>query len=268
VTAPTGSTSPIEGDGPPAGGLRARGFVIAGVELAVAVGFLWRAYDIREAGQPLDEGLVFWSIVFWWLLAGLLTTNIRSLRQRRLIREADESGGTLLEPPSPLLWPAAVLGIVWRTFLLLVPGVALWWYAVAANTDAGEHCDAGTGCITGGATWLPLAVILLVGGLVIAGFSARKTVKNAKRRLDGLPPEVLFDADGKPLAPAKVTIDRTQVAAVEAEPPSAPTQGSPAASAIDRRLARLSELADLHAQGVIDDAELERLKDEVLAEEH
>jgi hypothetical protein len=260
VTASTGPTSPIQ-EGGVLRNLRARGFVIAGVELVVAVGFLWRAFDIREEGQPLDEGLVFWSIVFWWLLAGLFTTNIRGIRQRRLIREAQRSGGTLVEPPGPLHWPGALLGIVWRTFLLLVPGIALWWCALEANTDHSTECQRGGSCVTGGATWLPLAVILVVGGLVIAGFSARKAITNAKRRVDGLPPEVLFDADGKPLAPAKVTIDRSQVTAV-AEP-----QAAPAASPIDRRLARLSELADLHEQGVIDDAELERLKDEVLAED-
>jgi hypothetical protein len=260
VTEPIIATNPVD-DGGVFRNLRLRGFVIAGLELAAAVGFLWRAYDIREPGEPLDEGLVFWSVFFFWLLAGLLTTNIRGIRQRRQLREAEAAGGRLPEPPSPLLWPATVLGILWRTFLLVVPGVALWWYALQAGVQEGDSCTNGESCVTGGGVWLPLAVILVVGGLVIAGFSARKAVKNAKRRLEGLPPEVMFDAEGKPLnKPATVKIDRSAVSAVA--PPV-----TEASSAVDRRIERLAELGRLHQQGVIDDAELERLKDEVLAED-
>jgi hypothetical protein len=258
VSEPVVRTNPIEGDGQPRG-LRARGFVISAILLAGGASCLWRAFDIREAGEPLDEGLVFWGIVLLWLLVGLLTGNVRAIRQRRLIREAEASGGMLTEPPSPLLWPATALGVVWRTGLLLVPGAVLWYYAVAGSTGTSTDCRQGSSCIQGSGLWLPLAVILLIGALVIAFFGARKAVRNAKRRVDGLPPEVPLEPV-KASAAAYTKVDRSAVAPVA--PPT-----SPVATAIDQRLDRLTELGRLHEQGVIDDAELERLKAEVLAED-
>ncbi|OWY63150.1 hypothetical protein B7486_54655 [cyanobacterium TDX16] len=258
MSEPVVGPSPIEGDGEPRG-LRARGFVISAVLLGLAVVCFWRAHDIRRPGEPLDEGLVSLGITFLWVLVGLLSSNVRAYRQRRLIREAEASGGTLTEPPSPLLWPATMLGILWRTFLLLVPGATLWWYVGGGSTGAAATCERGGTCLQGSWLWTTVAVVLLVGGLAIAVLSARKAIGNARRRRDGLPPEILLEPPTAAAA-SHTKVDRSAVAPVA--PPS-----SPAATAIDQRLDRLAELGRLHEQGVIDDAELERLKAEVLGEQ-
>ena len=269
MTAVTGMGEANDPVGGERRGLRPRGVVICVVLLAAGIGFLWRAFDIRQPGEPLDEGLVLWGVLAIWLLLSLITGNVRSYRQRRLIAQAEASGGTLTEAPSALLWPATVAGIVWRTALVLVPGTALGYYAMAGETSESTSCQQGGTCLVGAGLWLPVAVLLLVGGLVLAVLGARRAVRNARRRADGLPPEVVQPKVSADAPTSKV--DRTAVAPVSEPDPPAATPSASARSgdggALDARLERLAELGRLHEQGPIDEHELERLKAEVLGEQ-
>lgn len=253
------------GEGPAR--LRASGLVIPVVALALGLWLASRSFGSGRQGADFPAGQALWAVLLVWLAALLLTGSVRARHESKLQHEADAGGGRLLEPPSALLWPAVVLGVLWRTVLFVTPGLALGWYAVIGSSDYQEtQCRTGYGqCISGAITWIPLAVILVVAGAVLAVLSARRSVRNARRRIDGLPPQ---QAATRGLTKAATGAYRAPTYTPPAEPsPASAPEGAAAAPGAGERIERLTELASLHERGVIDGAELERLKAEVLAED-
>jgi hypothetical protein len=249
-------TGPVSGDGPR---FQPKGLIVPALAL---VGGLWlgyRALSDREPGEPLNPGTTFWAVLLVWLCLFILTGAIRGLRHARLVSQAEASGGTLMDPPSPFLWIGVTVGALWRLVLFVTPGLALLSYGLSGSTSwtDGECSSSGSSCITGAVLWVPVAGLLILGGLVLAFFSVRHSLRDARRRLDGLPPEERVAIEPA-LDPEKTGATVTTV--------TTPGAGAsdPSGEGIDRRIERLTELAQLHKQGIIDDGELARLKAEAL----
>jgi hypothetical protein len=228
-----GPVSPESG-----GGLKPGALAPAVVAGALGLFLASRALAGRETGESLNEGPTAWALLLLWLAALLITGAIRGRRQRRLIALAEAGGGTITDPVSPVFWPATVLGIVWRTVLFVGPGLIVAWYASAAGAAA--------------PFWWVVAVLLLLLGAALAVSSLRLSVRNARRRVDGLPPVV----------PTPAPADMVS-APEEPAPTPAPAESE---EPLGQRIAHLAELADLRDRGAITEAEFETLKARALRE--
>jgi hypothetical protein len=120
--------------------------------------------------------------------------------------------------------PPRAPGVV-RLFWPMVPGFALLWFALTGPGSSSYGCDDGATCFDGPiALSIPALLVLVVG--VIAGVSMAKGS----------------------------SVDRT----MRVQLPGFVPKG------LDARINRLAELGRLRSAGVIDDAEFERLKEEVV----
>lgn len=120
--------------------------------------------------------------------------------------------------------PPRAPGVV-RLFWPMVPGFALLLFALTAPGSSSRPCDDGATCFDGPIALSIPALLVLIGGVVMGVSGARGS-----------------------------SVDRS----MRVKLPSFVPEG------VDARINRLAELGRLRATGVLDDAEFERMKSEVL----